>query len=164
MRTIALVVTEPGSEWPLHNPREELDIVAFRQPRGGPNEALLQGICEQSGRPGFTLAILACNSEIDEEARDRRSGLLRALLTRVVHAASGNIVVAGGADASAELRNQLLGLAGALFESTARSVSVSVRFGDHVARQWPDPADRSRVPSTPNRIAAAACATRMEPA
>jgi hypothetical protein len=105
---------------------------------------LLQRICEHSGRPGFTLAVLACNSEIDEEARDRRLGLLRALLPRVVRAASGSIVLAGRADASAELRNQLLGLAGTLFEATARSVSVSVHFGGPVAMEWEDPTDGCR--------------------
>jgi hypothetical protein len=143
MRAIALVVTEPGSDWPLHDNREELDVVAFGQPRDEPDEALLRRICEQSGRPGYTLAVLACNSDTDEEAMSRRAGLLRALLTRVTLAASGRVVLAASGGASAELRNQLLGLAGALFEGSGTgAVSVSVSFGDRIAMQRPDPLHR----------------------
>jgi hypothetical protein len=85
------------------------------------------------GRPGdrVTLAALACNSDIDDKALRRRVFLTRALLTRVQSTTRGRLLLTANAHASAPLRHELLGLAGALVETLGvGSACVSVRFGD----------------------------------
>jgi hypothetical protein len=127
---IALIVMEPGSEWPGHVGDAE-DVVAFAH--GG--EGLLATIehrldsIRQRGQH-VRVAILACNEAADSVATLQRSAVATVLLRAVTSAGLGRLLLSAGANASVPLRREMLSLVGALSQKIeGTTASVSVRFG-----------------------------------
>lgn len=75
-------------------------------------------------------AIIAAGASGDGDALRARAQLSRAILSHMTRAGSGEIALAAGSDARAELRHELLELAGELTgEAQNPSVGVRVLFG-----------------------------------
>jgi hypothetical protein len=129
MGVVSLIVMEPGSAWPGHVGDSE-NVVAL----GEHDEALLERIrlrLDSLRRHGehVRVAVLACNEATDVVSVARRSELAQELLTAVAAGGFGRLVLSAAERASAELRRELLSLAGTLsYTGRGRAPTVSVRF------------------------------------
>jgi hypothetical protein len=131
MQSLALVVMEPGSEWPERVGRYDADVVVFGQAKGETDDALLGRVRRrvELGRDRLELAVLACNNDKNPEAMDRREIIAQALLDGVLRARRGHLVFSASAGASPGLQQQLLALTATVLEGMASSSAcVSVRF------------------------------------
>jgi hypothetical protein len=129
MGLVSLIVMEPGSAWPGHVGGSE-NVVAL----GEHDEALLERIrlrLDALRRHGehVRVAVLACNEATDIVSVARRSELAHELLTAVAAGGFGRLVLSAAERAPAELRRELLSLAGTLSQAgRGRAPTVSVRF------------------------------------
>jgi hypothetical protein len=150
MRSVALVVMEPGSEWPAWIVSHDVDVVAVRDgqvdhgdPRDlravtGANDAdespldPARVVRERLSRfrSPVGLAVLACNAEEDAGGMNRRAAIARALLASVRESDQGQLIIHTAGRSSAGLRRQLVGLTALLRDDLAANpASVSLRFG-----------------------------------
>jgi hypothetical protein len=147
MRSVALVVMEPGSEWPAWIVSHDVDVVAVRDgqvdagdPRGttdlnssdesplDPARVVRERLSRFRSPVG--LAVLACNAEEDAVGMNRRVAIARALLASVRESGQGQLIIHTAVRSSAGLRRQLVGLTALLREDfAANPASVSLRFG-----------------------------------
>jgi hypothetical protein len=133
--TTALVVMEPGGAWP-YPIGDSTDLVAFR-PAG---EDLLQWTEQKihvlhRSKQNVRVAVLACNSTAGGAAADRRTQLARMLLGVVTSITRGRLILSASGRASAQLRRELLALAGQLTDDLRGSTAtISLRFNDAPAR------------------------------
>jgi hypothetical protein len=113
MASIALVVMEPGSDWPAFVCGAAHDVVGLGQASGEPNGVTLQRVCDRAehSRTAVRLAVLACNAGVDDESIHRRAFTASRLLTAVAHIDGGQLILSGSSGASATLRLGLVGLA-----------------------------------------------------
>jgi hypothetical protein len=131
MTTTAMIVMEPGSDWP-GQVGDATSLVAF----GHGCDDLLQrtqnelGILRRS-KQVIRVAVLACNAATGSVASVGRAQLARALLGAVASTSSGRLLLTASGQASPPLLQELLGLAEALTEEVrGTSVTVSLRFAD----------------------------------
>jgi|HubBroStandDraft_6_1064221.scaffolds.fasta_scaffold241665_3 hypothetical protein len=135
MASIALVVVEPGSNWPAFVCGAAHDVVGLSQASGEPNGVTLQRVCDRAehSRAAVRLAVLACNADVDDESIHQRAFTASRLLTAVAHTDGGQLILSGSGCASAALRLGIVGLAATLSNVVLESLaSVSVRIGDGV--------------------------------
>ncbi len=152
MASIALVVVEPGSDWPAFVCGTAHDVVGLGQASGEPNGVTLQRVCDRAehSRAAVCLAVLACNADVDDESIHRRAFTASRLLTAVAHTDGGQLILSGSSGASAALRLGLVGLAATLSNVVLENLaSVSVRIGDGVV--WCSVARPSRSAAAPAR-------------
>jgi hypothetical protein len=138
MTTTAMVVMEPGSDWPGQI-GDSMNVVAF----GSGGEDLLRRTQEKldallRSKQGVRVAVLACSAVVDGFAGGPRAKLARMLLSAVSHATCGRLILIASGQAARPLRQELFALAGALTtELRGTSATVSLRFAEargHEAR------------------------------
>jgi hypothetical protein len=127
--TTAMIVMEPGSEWP--GPiGDATNLVAFGH---GCDDLLRRtqdklGVLQRS-KQVVRVAVLACNAATGHAAAIGRARLARALLGAVASTTSGRLVLSASGRTSQQLLQELLALAGALAEELrGTSATVSLRF------------------------------------
>jgi len=129
MTTTAMIVMEPGSEWP-GQVGDATNLVAFGQ---GCDDLLRRtqdklGVLQRS-KQVVRVAVLACNVATGHAAAVGRAQLARALLGAVANTNSGRLVLSASGHTSQQLLHELLALAGALAEELrGTSATVSLRF------------------------------------
>jgi hypothetical protein len=131
MRPSALVVLEPGGEWPSSVIRADVDVIAVVEPHSeeGSLTRAVQERVARLGRP-VALAVLACNAEANDAATGRRVAITRALLKTVLDTERGHLVINAAGRSTSALRHQLIGLTETLSEGLrGSSSSVTLRFG-----------------------------------
>jgi hypothetical protein len=131
MTGIALVVMEPGSEWPGHVGESET-LVALRS-----GLDMVRGTRErlaalQRQRAEVRVAVLACNGATDAATAGRRADVARELLSCVSRTWRGRLVLTAPAGrASGLFRHHMLSLAGTLSDHLpGTSATVTLRFTD----------------------------------
>ncbi len=132
MAQVALVVMEPGGEWPTFM-RGALEVVALT--RTVHPMDVLRSACERADRLGriIRVAAIACNRDSDTEAMRRRALAAGTVLKSVVRNGRGQLVLTAAGGAPLRLRQELVGLATSLNATLLGSTaSVSVRVGRHV--------------------------------
>ena len=131
MTCVALVVMEPGSEWPGHVGESET-LVALRseQDMVGSTQEKLAAL--RRGRQDISVAVLACNGATDAATMDRRARVAGDLLESVSRAWRGRLVLTASAGrASGSLRQHLLLLAGTLSDRLrGTSATLTLKFTD----------------------------------
>jgi len=152
METTAIVVMEPGSDWPGQI-GDSMNVVAscdggedlFR--RAQEKLAALHG-----SQKGVRVAVLACNSAADGAAADRRVRLARALLGAVTRSVRGRLILGVSGRASDQLRRELLALAGALGEEArGTTASVTLQFAEVSHGKAVRSVEATRVAAIPRR-------------
>jgi hypothetical protein len=136
METTALVVMEPGGDWPgqIGN---SMNVVASSD--GG--EDLLRRTQEKLGalhrsKKAVRVAVLACNAATDGAAADRRAQLARTLLAAVTVSTCGRLLLWASGHAPDPFRQALFALAKALTEEArGTTVTVSLRFTEALPRR-----------------------------
>ena len=129
MTTAAMVVMEPGSDWPGQI-GDSTSVVAFSRK----GEDLVRRTKERLGalarsKQNVRVAVLACNSSAGGAALGRRAELARMLLGAVSGSTCGRLIVSASGGASPETRQELLALAGALTEQFQESsATISLWF------------------------------------
>jgi hypothetical protein len=130
MAVATLIVMEPGSEWPGHVGDCE-NTIAVRGDEGGSPETVslrLDSLRQTGQRVRY--AVLACNESSSPASRARRWAMAQALLTAVMAAGFGRLVLTARDRISVAARCELLALAGDLSQGTrGGTATVSVRFG-----------------------------------
>jgi hypothetical protein len=131
MTTTAMIVMEPGSEWPGQI-GDTTNLVAF----GHGFDDLLRKTRDKLGalqrsKQVIRVAVLACNAATGHAAAVGRAQLARALLGAVASTNSGRFVLSASRRTSQPLLQELLALAGALAEELrGTSATVSLRFAE----------------------------------
>ena len=131
METTAIVVMEPGSDWPGQI-GYSMNVVASCD--GG--EDMFRRTQEKLGalhgsKTGVRVAVLACNSATDGAALVRRAQVARALLGAVTFSTCGRLILGASERASHQLRQELLALAEALNDEVrGTTATVSLRFAE----------------------------------
>jgi hypothetical protein len=140
MRSVALVVMEPGSEWPSWVAMQDVDVVAVSEAglepetRACADDAASEATTvreriDRLGRP-LSLAVLACSGRTDEGATERRLAVASTLLDAVRHSDLGHLIIHAGRRAPEALRHELIGLTATLGEGLVGTAAcVSLRFG-----------------------------------
>jgi hypothetical protein len=142
MAAVALVVMEPGSQWPGHVGDGET-LVALRT-----GEDMLQSTHDKlaslaRARQSVRVAVLACNGATDGATEQRRAGVAGKLLASVSQTARGRLVLTASAGRESTLvRHRLLSLAGTLSDQLrGTSASLTLKFTDDRDRDdvlsWP---------------------------
>jgi hypothetical protein len=134
MTSTAMIVMEPGSEWP-GQVMECTNVVAFSQ---GCEDLLrlTQSKLDALARGGQTVrvAVLACGSSIDDGGRAHRAQLARALIGAVARATHGRLILSAGHQGSQELVRGLLTLVEDLtgeVRGTTATISLRLAEGSH---------------------------------
>jgi hypothetical protein len=131
MTTTAMIVMEPGSDWPGQI-GDFTNLVAFSHGC----EDLLQRTQEKLGvlrrsKQTVRVAVLACNAATGDAPAGRRAQLARTLLDAVASATCGRLILSARGRASHKLLGELLALAEALAqELRGTRATVSLRFTD----------------------------------
>lgn len=131
MSTTAMIVMEPGSEWPGQI-GDFTNLVAFTH---GCDE-LLHRTQEKLGllqrhKQSVRVAVLACSAATDDVHTGLRAQLARSLLGAVAGTTCGRLIFSAGAMAPRELVQALLALAETLArEVRGTSATVSLRVGE----------------------------------
>jgi hypothetical protein len=129
MTTTAMIVMEPGSDWP-GQVGDTTNLVAFGH---GCDDLLRRTQVElgalRRSKQIIRVAVLACNAATGSVASLGRAELARALLGAVASTNSGRLVLTASGQASPPLIQELLALAESLTaELRGTSVTVSLRF------------------------------------
>ena len=129
MNGVALVVMEPGSEWPGDVGMSET-LVAMKPGQDTVRRTRERLAALHRQREHVQVAVLACNDATDAETTDRRIAVGRALLASISRAWHGRLlVIAPAGRASSLLRQHLLSLAETLTdELRGTSATVTLRF------------------------------------
>ncbi|HEY3822328.1 MAG TPA: hypothetical protein VGL81_34420 [Polyangiaceae bacterium] len=131
MSTTAMIVMEPGSEWPGQI-GDFTNLVAFTHGR----EELLRRTQEKLGvlrrsKQTVRVAVLACNVATDDVHAGMRAQLAHSLLDAVARTTCGRLILSAGARAPRELLKELLALAESLAQEVrGTSATVSLRVGE----------------------------------
>jgi hypothetical protein len=138
--TTAMIVMEPGSEWPGHVGDSTNLVVLGHETRdllGRTQEKL--DVLHRS-KQTVRVAVLACNAATGDEASGRRAQLARTLLGPVTSTTCGRLILMASACAPLPLLQELLTLAETLAQDLrGTTVTVSVRFAQR-------PQSRAQVP------------------
>jgi hypothetical protein len=143
MRSLAIVVVEPKSDWPACVGAEDADVVAFGQ-ESGARADVVRRACQRAATGGrdLKLAVLACNLDTHRGATRRRARVARALFAAIRPTHEGCFVLSASSNASAALRQELLRLSATLTGGLpGTTASVTVRFQSPETRS---PANRVR--------------------
>jgi ABC-type transporter Mla subunit MlaD len=127
MMTTAMIVMEPGSDWPAHI-EHFTNLVAFSQGCDDPLRATQEklGVLHRS-RQTVDVAVLACNAATDIATAGRRAQLARTLLGAVALAACGRLVLSASGHTPHRLLQELLALTDALAgEKTTATVTLQL--------------------------------------
>ncbi len=129
MTGVALVVMEPGSEWPGHIGVSET-LVALKPGQDTVRCTRERVAALHRQRQEVQVAVLACNDATDSVTADRRIAVGRELLAAIKRAFHGRLVLTASAGrASLRLRQHLLSLAETLTdELRGTSATVTLRF------------------------------------
>ena len=132
MARVALVVMEPGSEWPGHVGETET-LVALRSLDGTllhSTQARLAAL--KRAHDDVRVAVLACNEATDDLAAGERACVAGELLTSVVGGRRGRLVLtAPTTRMSPVLRQHLLALAGVLSDRLrGTSATLTLKLTD----------------------------------
>jgi hypothetical protein len=129
MACVALVVMEPGSDWPGHVGNSET-LVALRSEQDMLVSTREKLASLRRGRQDVSVAVLACNGAIDDATAGRRAQVAGELLASVSRAWRGRLVLTASAGrASAPIRQHLLSLAGTLSDNLrGTSATVTLKF------------------------------------
>jgi hypothetical protein len=126
----ALVVMEPGSDWPGRIGKS-VTVVTL-----GPGEdsllgrTLVQLESMLQGKQRIRVAFLACNGSLGSSSAEQRAHLAQVLLRSVTCQGHGRLVVCASGDACRELREELLAMVGSLAEEAQGTpTTVTLRFG-----------------------------------
>ena len=130
MEMVSIIVMEPGSEWPGHVAWSEniVELGEHEEPLLPRIRSRLDALRLEGAR--VRVAVLACNEAADAASAARREELAHELLAGVAALGFGRLVLNAAAHASAQLRIELLSLAGSLSHSCAGAAVVSVKFGE----------------------------------
>jgi hypothetical protein len=132
MASIALVVVEPGSDWPPFVRGGAHDVIALSQANVDLDSGALRRACQRAAhsRAGVRLAVLACGSGVDDASIHRRAFTASRLLAAVAPTLGGQLVLSASRGSCAALRLGLIGLASTLSTAATTSLAgVSVRVG-----------------------------------
>ncbi len=146
--TTAMIVMEPGSEWPGHV-GDSTNLVFL----GHETHDLLGRTQEKldvlhRSKQAVPVAVLACNAATGAEAAGRRAQLARTLLGPVTSTTCRRLVLTASACAPLQLLQELLTLAEALAEDLrGTTATVSVRFAQRPQKRAYVP---GRVPVEPS--------------
>jgi hypothetical protein len=136
MEVVTLVVMEQKSQWPGHAGDSE-NVVAVSSDEGGLLERTrhrLDSIRLRGQQVG--VAVLACNEVTHDESVAMRSAVAHELLSAVIDAGSGRLVLSASSLASMGQRRELFALAGSLTERLrGKTATLSVRFGEQRSRE-----------------------------
>ena len=129
--TTAMVVMEPGSDWPGQI-GDSMRVIAFSHDGADLLRRTQQSVGALHRRDSVVrVAVLACNLATGGAAADRRAQLARALLDAVASTNCGRMVLRASGIASRQQRQELFALAESLAEGLRGSTAtVSVRFAD----------------------------------
>jgi hypothetical protein len=129
MTATALIVMEPGSDWPGQIGDSTI-LVGFCEAGDElvrKTQAKLDAF--RDGKQSVRVAVLACNSTAGSVATGRRAQLARMLLGAVTETTHGRLILSSSKGASDELRRELLAVAGALTEDLqGTTATISLRF------------------------------------
>ena len=133
---VSLIVMEPGSEWPGHVGETEnvVELGEHEEPLLQRVRSRLDSLRVKGAR--VRVAVLACNEAADAASAARREELALELLAGVAAVGFGRLVLNAAAHASAQLRLELLSLAGSLSHACAGGAIVSVKFNEPDGRRW----------------------------
>jgi hypothetical protein len=133
MTNVAVVVMEPGSEWP-GQVGDGANMVAIKQTSDDREHRTRERLdAIQRGKHCVRVAVLACNSATDAPALAHRAEVAGELLGAVKSAALGRLVLTASPHASPRLRASLFSLVGHLGQQLrSSSATVSLRFADPV--------------------------------
>ena len=133
MTGVALVVMEPGSDWPGHVGESET-LVALRSGQDMVRCTRERLASLQRQREEVRVAVLACNGATDAATAGRRADVARELLSCVSRTWRGRLVLTASAGrASGPFRHHMLSLAGTLSDQLpGTSATVTLRFTDLV--------------------------------
>jgi hypothetical protein len=132
MGCVSFIVMEPGSEWPGHVGTGADDLVAIAGDADALPERTRQALVAVD-RKGLRvrLAVLACGEAMDLASRTRRCDVVAALVSAVKHSRFGRVVLSARASTTAELRGELLRVAGSHAHALGDGAGViAVRFSD----------------------------------
>ena len=130
MGVVSLIVMEPGSLWPGRIRDSENLVAAGYDAEGLLERARRTVQTMRRQRDRVRVAVLACNEATDVASCGRRAEIARELLRAVATVTHGRLVLWAAERASADLRRDLLSLAGRLApELSGTLASVSLRFG-----------------------------------
>jgi hypothetical protein len=129
MANVAVVVMEPGSDWP-GQVGDSATMVAIKQTVDERPQRTRERLDEiQRGKNCVRVAVLACNSATDANSLAQRAQVAKDLLGAVKTAALGRLVLTANAHASPQLRHSLLSLVGDLGQALrSSSATVCLRF------------------------------------
>jgi glutamate racemase len=145
MTTTAMIVMEPGSEWPGQI-GDTTNLVAF----GHGCDDLLRRTVDRLGvlrrsKQVVRVAVLACNAATGNAAAVGRAQLARALLGAVASTNSGRLVLSASGRTSQQLLQELFALAETLAdELRGTSATVSLRFTEAPAGETSRPMAHAR--------------------
>jgi hypothetical protein len=131
MTTTAMVVIEPGGDWPGQI-GDSPNLVAFSP---GVEDLLRKTQAKvdalRRGKQAVRVAVLACNRAAGGATALRRAQLAHMLLGVVTSTTCGRLVLSASGRASRQLREELLRLAGELTEELrGATATISLRFAD----------------------------------
>jgi hypothetical protein len=131
MTNVAVVVMEPGSQWP-GQVGDTANMVAIKQSEQDQPQRTRERLdAIARGRHCVRVAVLACNAATDGPAVAQRAQVASDLLGAVKTAVLGRLVLTASPDASPRLRESLFSLVGDLGQQLrSSSASVSLRFAD----------------------------------
>jgi hypothetical protein len=141
MAGFALVVMEPGSDWPGQVGESET-LVALRSEHDMVGSTREKLAALRRGRQDVSVAVLACNAATDDVTAQRRATVAGELLASVSRTWRGRLVLTASAGrASGPLRRHLLSLTGTLSNSLrGTSATVTLKFtepSDRASRWLP---------------------------
>jgi len=146
MTTTAMIVMEPGSDWPgqIGN---VTNLVALRHGCGDVLSKTQEKLSAlYKGKQTVRVAVLACNAARGEAVAGQRAQLARMLLGAIACATSGRLILSASRSTSHGLVRELLALAEALAEELrGTTATVSLRLGEASGRA----VDRSRRSAAP---------------
>jgi hypothetical protein len=131
MTTTAMIVMEPGSDWPGQI-GDVTNLVAFSQ---GCDDVLRRTQEKlawlQRSKQVVRVAVLACNTATGDAAAGHRAQLARMLLGAVSCATRGRLILSASGSTSPGLRQELLALAATLAkELRGSTATVSLRLSE----------------------------------
>jgi hypothetical protein len=161
--TTAMIVMEPGSEWPGHV-GDSTNLVVL----GHETHDLLGRTQEKldvlhRSKQAVPVAVLACNAATGAEAAGRRAQLARTLLGPVSSTTCRRLILMASACAPLQLLQELLTLAESLAEDLrGTTATVSVRFAQRPQKRTCVPGRAPVEPSDTDSPRTKPCVTSRE--
>jgi hypothetical protein len=127
--TTAIVVMEPGSDWPGQI-GDTTNLVAFSHEGGDLSRRTQEKLdALRHAKQSLRVAVLACSAAAGGAAARRRAELARLLLGAVKSTTCGRLTLTASGSSCCQLREELFALAGELTEELRGTrATISLRF------------------------------------